>query len=117
MEINISIPGPIKNHEVAYTSYKNNYMSVQMTPREALNLIVSLSNQLAANDSNTGRIETYSDEGDFKGYFSISVGPESVCLQCGHRFNAMKDGILGKVVQAGMICSTHKTFRELEEGE
>lgn len=51
----------------------NKVMFVEMSKREALETIKSLATQLAANNPNVGRYESYCEDGS---YFSIAVVEE-----------------------------------------
>jgi len=61
---------------------------VRVTRTEATKLIGSLAEQLTRNDSNTGRLESYTNKGE---YFTIAVVPEmkgQKCKVCSKPYNA-----------------------------
>lgn len=92
------------------------YMMVRMTPEEALATMASLARQLANRDPNTERLENVvGGEGDYNGFFSISVAHDPHCLVCGEEV-----GFHGKFQKSGYVCQKHLThgeqaIRELED--
>jgi hypothetical protein len=86
------------------------YMMIRVSPKEACDLIASLSRQVGLNDPNTGRLERLAS-GDFSGYISISVEHSPICLQCGVE---VPHGT-AKLEKAGFICKEHLTHAEVGE--
>lgn len=70
MKINIvkGVSGPDKNK-----ASEQNYMIVNLSVNEALQLISSLSDQIRTGNANGNRPEMKCRSGDYVGYFSIAV--------------------------------------------
>ena len=89
---------------------KTPYMMIRISPKEACDLIASLSRQVGSNNSNAGRLESLA-LGDFSGYISIAVEHSPVCLQCG---TEVPHGT-AKLERAGFLCKEHLTHAEAGE--
>lgn len=89
------------------------YMMVNLTPKEALAIASSLVQQVATNNPNASRPEIIVGEGDFIGYFSITVMHSDTCIQCG--YTVPETGF--KLIEGGLLCPNHDTPRERDEKE
>lgn len=88
---------------------KSHYTMIKVTPKEALQLILSLAGQLEANSSNKNRLESKINDGPFKGHLSIAVDYEDICIQCGKEIPPIE----GKFQRAGYLCDEHETHGEI----
>jgi hypothetical protein len=72
------------------------YMMVRVSPQEALSIIASLAEQIRTDNCNAGRPEILCHMGDFRGFVSIAVVHDDICVECGYDIRHKKSSVGSK---------------------